>query len=74
MNGDEDYVAIVVTVLHITPRAVHILAANDVRQWIPRSLVFGPDERTLPSKVGQLTEIRIFRWCASKGGIPIAER
>lgn len=74
MNADEDYVPINVDILRVTSRAVHVRCADNIPRWIPRSLIFGPHERTLGAKVGELAEIRIFRWAAVKSSIPIARR
>ena len=72
MGEDEDYVVINIDVLRATLRAVHARCADNVPRWIPRSLIFGPDERKIAARIGQLTAIKVFRWFAVKEHIPIA--
>ena len=72
MSSDEDYVTINIDVLRCTPRAVHARCGDDVPRWIPRSLIFGPDEIGIVKKVGELVAIKVFRWYAHKENIPLA--
>ncbi len=71
---DDEYTAINVDILGLTSRAVHVRCADNVRRWIPRSLVYGPDETTLSKHVGQLVEISVFRWFTTKNAIPLARK
>lgn len=72
MSDDEDYVSINVDILRCTSRAVHVRCADDIPRWIPRSLIFGPHEKALPSKIGELAEIKVMRWYATKEVVPVA--
>lgn len=74
MSTDEDYVAINVDIMNLTSRAVHVRCADNIRRWIPRSLIYGPHESKLTSKIGELSQIKVFRWFATKSAIPIAKR
>lgn len=69
---EEDYVPVNVDILRVTPRAVQARCADNVPRWIPRSLIFGPHEKTLESRIGQLAEIRVMRWYAVKETVPLA--
>ncbi len=71
---DDEYTAINADILGLTSKAVHIRCADNVRRWIPRSLVYGPDETRLSKHVGQLVELSVFRWFAVKNAIPLAKK
>ncbi len=70
--SDEDYVPISADILRVTSRAVHIRCADNIPRWIPRSLIFGPHEKKLASKIGEMAQIKVFRWYAVKNAIPLA--
>jgi hypothetical protein len=73
-NPGDDYVKINVDII----AAPHGRAAIKVRdsagviRWIPRSLIFGPHEKTVRQQEGQLVAIKVFRWFATKNNIPLA--
>jgi hypothetical protein len=70
----EDYVAINVDILRSTSRAVQVRCADDVPRWIPRSLIFGPDEKQIDKAIGELRAIKVFRWFVEKEKIPVARK
>jgi hypothetical protein len=70
--GDEDYVSISADIV-AAPRgkgAIFVLCGDGVRRWIPRSLIFGPHEKQAAEMVGQIMEMKVFRWFAEKEEIP----
>jgi hypothetical protein len=74
VDEDEDYVGINVDVLAAPEgkKAVHCRCADGVNRWVPRSIMFGPDEISIRRHVGQLREIKVMRWYARKQKIPLA--
>lgn len=74
MDDGEDYVRINVDILRSTSQAIQARCADNIPRWIPRSLIYGPDEKTSAGKIGEMMTLRVFRWFAAKNAIPIARQ
>lgn len=75
-DDGEDYVTVNVDIM-VAPvggKAVKVRCADDTIIWLPRSCMFGPDEKKIASMAGQLMPLKIFRWLAVKNGIPMARK
>ena len=70
----EDYVPVNVDLLRVTLRAIHVRCADNVPRWIAKSLIYGPDASGIDAKIGQLFQIKIFRWVADQLKIPQARK
>jgi len=77
MSREETYVTVNVDILEATKRserAIHVRCSDNVRRWIPRKLIFGPHEKTIDQKIGQLVALKVFDWFAEREGIPLAPK
>lgn len=74
VSGDECYLPVNVDILMETARAVHVRCSDNVRRWIPRSVIFGPDEKRISAMVGQMMSLKVMEWFINKNSIPRAKK
>jgi len=65
----DEYIGITATLHHVRDKAV-LLAKDDHKAWIPRSLIYGPDDSKLDDTVLVDCEIslRIMAWKVNQEG------
>lgn len=71
-SGDEAYVRINVDILGDTARALKVRCADNVQRWIPKSVIFGPDEKKASSGIGEMMGLKVMEWFVDKNSIPRA--
>jgi len=68
MSGDE-YIGVTAILKHVRATSV-LLEVQGHKAWIPRSLIYGPDDSTLDGVMldSEIT-LRMFEWKAKREGL-----